>query len=79
MFSLLPGVNPSANSVDVGGILVVSSPPAPIPADVAAVIRDWGWFNSTYSYFGRVDIWKSCQPHRGRKISRRNDWRRIDC
>jgi hypothetical protein len=22
------------------------------------VIRDWGWFNSSYSFFGRVDLWQ---------------------
>ena len=57
MSRYLPGVNPTGTSVDVGGIWWCPSPPAPIPADVAAVIRDWGWFNSTYSYFGRVDLW----------------------
>ncbi len=53
----LPGVNPTGTSVDVGGIWWCPSPPAPIPTDVASVIRDWGWFNSAYSYFGRVDVW----------------------
>jgi len=57
MSRYLPGVNPSGTSVDVGGIWWCPSPPAPIAADVAAVIRDWGWFNSTYAYFGRVDVW----------------------
>ena len=54
----IPGVNPTPTGADVGGIWWCPSPPPPIPADVAAVIRDWGWFNSTYSYFGRVDVWK---------------------
>lgn len=53
----LPGVNPNGTTVDVGGIWWCPSPPPPIPADVAAVIRDWGYFNSAYSYFGRVDLW----------------------
>ncbi len=57
MTPYLPGVNPNGTSVDVGGIWWCPSPPPPIPADVAAVIRDWGWFNSAYSYFGRVDVW----------------------
>lgn len=57
MTPYLPGLNPSGTSVDVGGIWWCPSPPPPIPADVAAVIRDWGWFNSAYSYFGRVDLW----------------------
>ena len=54
----IPGVNPTPTGADVGGIWWCPSPPPPIVADVASVIRDWGWFNSTYSYFGRVDVWK---------------------
>jgi hypothetical protein len=54
----IPGVNPTPAGADVAGIWWCPSPPAPIPADVASVIRDWGWFNSSYSYFGRVDVWK---------------------
>ena len=57
MTPYLPGVNPNGTSVDVGGIWWCPSPPPPIPADVATVIRDWGYFNSAYSYFGRVDLW----------------------
>ena len=57
--SYIPGVNPTPTGADVGGIWWCPSPPVPIVADVAAVIRDWGWFNGTYSYFGRVDV---CQP-----------------
>src|SRR6266850_4854830 len=53
----IPGVNPTPTGADVGGIWWCPSPPPPIPADVAAVIRGWGWFNSTYSYFGRADVW----------------------
>ena len=54
----IPGVNVTATSTNVGGIWWCPSPPDPIPADVAAVIRGWGWFNATYAYFGRVDVWK---------------------
>ena len=67
MSRYLPGVNPSGTSVDVGGIWWCPSPPAPIPADVTAVIRDWGWFNSSYFYFGRVDLWSP------RAVSRPDD------
>lgn len=59
MAPYVPGLNPTGTSVDVGGIWWCPSPPAPIAADVAAVIRDWGWFNSAYSYFGRVDLWST--------------------
>src|SRR4030095_13996586 len=39
----IPGINPNASGADVGGIWWCPSPPSAIPADVAAVIRDWGW------------------------------------
>lgn len=57
--SYLPGVNPTPTGANVGGIWWCPSPPAPVPVDVASVIRDWGWFNSSYSFFGRVDLWQS--------------------
>jgi prepilin-type N-terminal cleavage/methylation domain-containing protein len=55
----IPGIKVTATSTNVGGIWWCPSPPDPIPADVAAVIRDWGWFNASYSYFGRADVWRS--------------------
>jgi len=58
MKSYVPGVEASATGANVGGIWWCPSPPPPIPADVSSVIRGWGWFNWTYSYFGRADIWK---------------------
>lgn len=54
----VPGVNVNSNVTTVAGIWWCPSPPNPVPADLASVIRDWGWFNSTYAYFGRVDVWK---------------------
>lgn len=60
----IPGVNVTATGADVGGIWWCPSPPAAIPADVAAVIQGWGWFNSTYSFFGRVDVWKPGEASR---------------
>ena len=63
MSPYVPGLNPTANSVNVGGIWWCPSPPPPIPADVAAVIAAWGWFNSSYSYFGRVDLWPAAASH----------------
>lgn len=69
MGAYVPGLNPNGSSVDVGGIWWCPSPPAPIPADVAAVIRDWGWFNSSYSYFGRVDIWSPGSASRPEELT----------
>ena len=62
----VPGINPNATGADVGGIWWCPSPPPPIPADVSYVIRGWGWFNSSYSFFGRTDVWKpntATRPH----------------
>jgi len=69
MSRYLPGLNPNATNVDVGGIWWCPSPPPPVPADVAAVIRDWGWFNSTYSYFGRVDVWSPSSASRPQDLT----------
>ncbi|MBE0543526.1 MAG: prepilin-type N-terminal cleavage/methylation domain-containing protein [Verrucomicrobia bacterium] len=65
----IPGVNPTPTGADVGGIWWCPSPPAPIPADVASVIQAWGWFNSTYSYFGRVDRWHSNSASRPQDLT----------
>ena len=69
MASYLPGVNPTPTGADVGGIWWCPSPPAPIPADVASVIQGWGWFNSTYSYFGRVDRWQPSSASRPQDLT----------
>jgi prepilin-type N-terminal cleavage/methylation domain-containing protein len=67
----IPGVDPTATGADVGGIWWCPSPPAPIPADVASVIRDWGWFNSTYSYYGRVDLFTPNEATRPQDLTAR--------
>jgi len=69
MSRYLPGVNSGGTSVDVGGIWWCPSPPSPIPEDVAAVIRDWGWFNSTYAFFGRVDVWNPSAASRPQDLT----------
>lgn len=54
----LPGVNTSSpTGPDIGGVWWCPSAPPPVLADVLANIQAWGWFNSAYSYFGRVDRW----------------------
>lgn len=54
----LPGTNPtSAGGADIGGVWWCPSAPPPVQADVIATINAWGWFNSSYSYYGRVDRW----------------------
>ena len=67
----IPGVNVTASTTTVGGIWWCPSPPEPIPADVASVIQAWGWFNSTYAYFGRVDLWKLNQANRPQDLTAR--------
>ena len=56
--SYVPGVDATSTGASIGGIWWCPSSPPPIPADVSSVIRGWGWFNWTYSYFGRADVWK---------------------
>src|SRR5262249_52468001 len=55
--SYIPGINPTPGGANVSGIWWCPSTLPPIPEDVAAVIAAWGWFNATYSYFGRADTW----------------------
>ena len=70
--SYIPGVNPNPVGTDVGGIWWCPSPPAPVQADVAAVIRDWGWFNCSYSFFGRVDVWQPGEASRPADLTAKN-------
>jgi len=67
----IPGVNPTPTGADVGGIWWCPSPPVAIPADVAAVIQAWGWFNSTYSYFGRADVWSAGEASRPEDLAQK--------
>jgi prepilin-type N-terminal cleavage/methylation domain-containing protein len=54
----LPGVNASSPiAPEIGGVWWCPSAPPPVIADVIANIEAWGWFNSAYPYFGRVDRW----------------------
>ena len=69
--SYIPGVNPTPTGADVGGIWWCPGPPAPIPADVASVIRDWGWFNATYSFYGRADTWSPQEATRPNDLSQK--------
>jgi prepilin-type N-terminal cleavage/methylation domain-containing protein len=69
--SYIPGINPTPTGADVGGIWWCPSPPQPIPADVASVIRDWGWFNATYSFYGRVDTWATGEATRPDDLSQK--------
>jgi prepilin-type N-terminal cleavage/methylation domain-containing protein len=68
----LPGVNPTPTGADVGGIWWCPSPPPPVSQDVASVIRDWGWFNSAYSYFGRADVWKLISAPRPQDLTQKS-------
>ena len=69
--SYFPGVNPTPAGADVGGIWWCPSAPPPIPADVASVISAWGWFNATYSFFGRADRWKPSEATRPNDLAQR--------
>jgi prepilin-type N-terminal cleavage/methylation domain-containing protein len=68
----LPGVNTNATGgPDIAGVWWCPSAPAPVQADVNAVIRDWGWFNASYSYFGRVDRWSPGEATRPNDLTAR--------
>ncbi len=56
--SYVPGVNATAAGAEIGGTWWCPSAPAPVSTEISSVIRGWGWFNWTYSYFGRADIWR---------------------
>ena len=60
MAPYVPGIDLSATANPyVGGIWWCPSSPAPIPSRIESVIQAWGWFDTTFSYFGRSDIWKA--------------------
>jgi len=69
--SYIPGINPTPTGANVGGIWWCPCPPQPIPADVASVIRDWGWFNATYSFYGRADTWAPDEATRPDDLSQK--------
>jgi prepilin-type N-terminal cleavage/methylation domain-containing protein len=56
----VPGVNLTSSKADIGGVWWCPSPPDPIPSDELSTVQAWGWYNLSYSYFGRADVWK---PH----------------
>ncbi len=70
--SYVPGVHATATDATISGIWWCPSAPAPVPADVQSVIRGWGWFNWTYSYFGRADIWKPVETTRPKDLTQKN-------
>jgi len=67
----LPGVNKTAAGHEISGVWWCPSAPIPSPADVESVIQGWGYFNSSYSYFGRVDLWKPNEATRPQDLTER--------
>ncbi len=65
----IPGVNPTPTGADVGGIWWCPSAPPPVPADITTVINSWGWFNTPYCYFGRVDVWSPGEATRPQDLT----------
>ena len=66
----IPGINLTATGPDVEGIWWCPSGPPPLPADLQNVITAWGYFNATYSYYGRVRIFgNQAKPGCSRRIS----------
>jgi len=67
----LPGVFAGVNTADVGGVWWCPSAPEPAAADVSNEIINWHWFNSAYSYFGRVDLWSAGEASRPQDLTAR--------
>lgn len=57
----LPGVRIVPGDVEVGGIWWCPSTRQSTRQEVNDVVNVWGYFNSSYSYFGRVDRWRPGQ------------------
>src|SRR5437773_2012864 len=54
----LPGVHVAPGNVEVGGIWWCPSTRHDTAREVNDVVNFWGYFNFSYSYFGRVDLWR---------------------
>jgi prepilin-type N-terminal cleavage/methylation domain-containing protein len=67
----VPGVNPKPGGADVGGIWWCPSCPGPFDSEISYVIQGWGWFNCTYAYFGRVDLFESGCPTQPQDLTAR--------
>lgn len=72
MKSYVPGVDANSTGATIGGIWWCPSPPPPVPADVSSVIRGWGWFNWSYSYFGRADLWMPNEATRPEDLTQKH-------
>jgi len=60
----LPGVRIAPGNVEVGGVWWCPSTRQPTRQEVNSVVNGWGYFNASYSYFGRVDRWRPGQATR---------------
>ena len=57
----LPGVHVAPGDVDVGGIWWCPSTRQSTQQEINDVVNFWTYFNFSYSYFGRVDLWRPGQ------------------
>ena len=57
----LPGVHVAPGNVEVGGIWWCPSTRQDTQKELNDVVNFWGYFNSSYSYFARVDLWRPGQ------------------
>src|SRR5687767_10069552 len=53
----LPGVRMIPGDVEVSGIWWCPSTRQSTKQEINDVVNFWRYFNSSYSYFGRVDLW----------------------
>jgi len=57
----LPGVRIVPGDVEVGGIWWCPSTRQDTQRELNDVVNFWGYFDFSYSYFGRVDLWRPGQ------------------
>ena len=60
----LPGVRLEPGNVMVGGIWFCPSTKQESQQEINNTIQFWHYFNSSYGYFGRVDLWRTNQMTR---------------
>jgi prepilin-type N-terminal cleavage/methylation domain-containing protein len=57
----LPGVRVEPGNATVGGIWFCPSTRQETQEAINNTIQNWHYFNSSYGYFGRVDLWRTNQ------------------
>ena len=64
MAPYLPGIRLDPDNLTIGGIWFCPSTRQETQADINSTVAFWGFFNSSYSYFARDDLWRTNQMTR---------------